>query len=421
MGRRSAIDRRWSVDVVTVEVPSRKGKLIMTTTRREALGLLGATSLAAGAGLAGMTANAQPAAAHTGSPSERVPEGLRPGGELDRLIADMAARDVFSGSVLITYRGRTVLSRSHGMADKLRSVPNGPDTLFGLASVAKLFTAVSVAQLAQRAKLRYYDPLGMHLDGFPAEISDRVTIHHLLTHTSGLGDFFRAPGFFETARTWTSVQQQMESIGEFVRRETLAFPPGAGSRYSNSAYHLLAEIVARVSGQEYHDYVREHVLHAAGMGSADFYTLPQLREDRHIAHGYYRPPGSADRIDNLDEQWFLPGAFASCAQLERFAHALYQEKLLNPAYTRLTLSPRVPMPPPPDPAAPPIFAGYGPNATLAGDRWSYGHNGGATNGAAAELVFYPDSGYVTAILSNYEMESIRGIPGLARKLIAEQG
>ncbi|GAA4697613.1 serine hydrolase domain-containing protein [Phytohabitans rumicis] len=393
----------------------------MTTTRRSALQLLGATSVAATAGLAVQAAGSRPAAAHTGSPSRRVPEGLRPGGELDLLIADMAARDVFSGCVLITYRGRTVLSRSHGMADKARSVPNGPDTLFGLMSIAKLFTAVAVAQLAQRGLLRYYDTVGQHLDGFAAEVADRVTIHHLLTHTSGLGDPFGDPGFWEAARTWTSVQQAMDGVGGFVRRQTLAFPPGAGSGYSNSGYHVLGEIVARVSGQEYHDYVREHIFRAAGMGSADFYTPPRLRDDRRIAHGYYRPEGSADRIENLGEQIFLPGAYATCAQLERFAHALWEEKLLNPAYTRLTLSPKVPMLPPPGPVALTVFTGYGPGATLAGDRWSYGHSGGASNGGVGELVFYPDSGYVTVILSNYEMESIRGIPGLTRKLIVEQG
>ncbi|MEV0136701.1 serine hydrolase domain-containing protein [Dactylosporangium sp. NPDC050688] len=393
----------------------------MTTTRRAALKLLGATSVAATAGLAVQTTGSQPAAAQTGAPSGRVPKGLRPGGELDQLIADMAARDVFSGNVLITHRGQTVLARSYGMADKARSVPNGPDTLFGLASVAKLFTAVSVAQLAQRAKLQYYDTLGMHVDGFPAEIADRVTIHHLLTHTSGLGDFFGDPGYWDVARTWTSVQQVTDGVGQFVRKETLAFPPGAGSQYSNSAYHLLGEIVARVSGQEYHDYVREHIFRTARMRSADFYTLPQLREDRRIAHGYYRPEGSRDRIDNIDEQIFAPGAFATCAQMEQFAHALWEEKLLNPAYTRLTLSPKLPGLPPPGPVPLTVFTGYGPGATLAGDRWSYGHNGGASNGAAAELVFYPDSGYVTVIMSNYEIESIRGIPGLARKLIVEQG
>ncbi|NUR70645.1 MAG: beta-lactamase family protein [Hamadaea sp.] len=393
----------------------------MTTTRRTALRLLGATSVAATAGLAVQTTGLQPAAAQTGSPSARVPKGLRPGGELDRLIADMAARDVFSGSVLITHRGRTVPSRSHGMADKAQSVPNGPDTLFGLASVAKLFTAVSVAQLAQRTKLHYYDTVGRHLAGFPAEIADRVTIHHLLTHTSGLGDPFGDPGFWEVAPTWTSVQQVTEGIGEFVRKETLAFPPGAGTQYSNSAYHLLGEIVARVSGQEYHDYVREHIFRAAGMDSAGFYTLPQMREDRRIARGYYRPEGSADRIDNIDEQIFAPGAFATCAEMERFAHALWEEKLLNPAYTWLTLSPKMPMLPSPGPNPPAVFTGYGPGATLAGDRWSYGHNGGSSIGGVVELVFYPDSGYVTVIMSNYEMESIRGIPSLARKLIVEQG
>ncbi|MGW0662897.1 serine hydrolase domain-containing protein [Streptodolium elevatio] len=384
------------------------------TTRRAALGLLGATSVAATTGV--LTARATGSAA-ADADSHRVPKGLRPGGELDRFVAEQAAKDVFSGSLLITYRGRTVLSRSYGMADKARAVPNGPDTLFGLASVAKLFTAVAVAQLAQRGKLQYYDALGTHLDGFPAEIADRVTIHHLLTHTSGLGDYMGAPGYWATARTWTSVRQQMDDTGRFVRGETPAFPPGAGSRYSNSAYHLLGEIVARVSGQEYHDYVREHVFRAAGMDSADYYTLPQMRQDRRIAHGYYRPPGSADRIDNLDEQIFLPGAFATCTQMARFAHTLWEKRLLNPAYTLLTLSPKLPTPPPPGPERLTVFGGYGPGATLTGDQWSYGHNGGASNGAAAELVFYPDSGYVTAILSNYEMESIRGIPSLARRLI----
>ncbi|GIJ58458.1 serine hydrolase domain-containing protein [Virgisporangium aurantiacum] len=386
----------------------------MTTTRRATLRLLGTASVAATAGLAVPAGRPRPAAAQS---SPRVPAGLRPGGELDRLIADLAARDVFSGSVLITHRGRTVLSRSYGMADKARQVPIGPDTLFGLASVAKLFVAVAIAQLAQRGTLSHLDPIGRHLDGFPAEIADRVTVHHLLTHTSGLGDFYGDPGFWDVVRTWTSVRQQTDAIGAFVRGETLAFPPGAGSRYSNSAYFLLERIVERVSGQDYHDYVGEHIFRTAGMGNAGFYTVPQLRTDRRIAHGYYRPPGSTDRVDNLDTQMFQPGAFATCAQMERFAHALWEERLLDPAYTRLTLSPRLPMPPPPGPDPLTAFTGYGPIATVAGDHWSYGHSGGATNGAAADLVFYPDSGYVTVILSNYEPESVRGIPGLARRLI----
>jgi CubicO group peptidase (beta-lactamase class C family) len=388
----------------------------MTTTRRQALRLAGATSLASAAGLALQTAGSAPAAAHPISLPGRVPRGLRPGGELDKVIAASAAKDVFSGSVLITYRGRTVLSRSYGMADKARKVPNGPDTMFGLASVSKLFTALSVTQLAQRGKLLYRDTVGKYLDGFSPEVADRVTIHHLLTHTSGLGDFFGAPGYFEEARTWTSVAQATAGTGRFVRQETLAFQPGAGHQYSNSGYHVLKEIVERISGVQIQDYIREHIFRAAGMGSAGFYSTAQWRDDRRFAHGYYRPAGSADRIDNIDEQGSLPGAFASCAQLERFAHALWEEKLLDPAHTHLTLSPKVPTVPPPGSDLV-TFQGYGPIVTLGGEHWSYGHNGGSSIGGVIEFVFYPDSGYVTVFMSNHDIDSLRGIPGLARKLI----
>lgn len=202
----------------------------MTTTRRAALGLFGVSSLAATGALAACTSKGQAIATQAKSALDRVPKGLRPGGELDKLLESKAARDEFSGNVLITYQGQTVLSRSHGLADKAKSVPIGPDTLFGLLSVAKLFTAVAVAQLAQRGKLNYLDTIGKHLTGFSAVVADHVTIHHLMTHTSGLGDFFGDPGFFEAARTWKTEQQQVDAMNRFVRNEKLAFTPGAGNQ-----------------------------------------------------------------------------------------------------------------------------------------------------------------------------------------------
>ncbi|TDC71324.1 class A beta-lactamase-related serine hydrolase [Micromonospora sp. KC606] len=137
----------------------------MTTTRRSMLTLLGAAALA-GAVLAPARAGAAPAAGNVGG---RVPTGLKPGGELDRLVIDLAARDQFSGTVLLTYRGSTVLGRSYGMADKARSVPNGPRTAFALASVTKLFTAVAVAQLVERRGVAYTDPVGRFLDALLRE------------------------------------------------------------------------------------------------------------------------------------------------------------------------------------------------------------------------------------------------------------
>ncbi len=385
-------------------------------SRRSVLGLLGAVPVAAGAAYV-----AGPAAA-TGA---RTPEGLRPGGELDRFVADKAARDEFSGSLLLTHRGRTVLARSHGMADKARGVPIGQDTAFALASVTKLTTAVAVARLVQEGKVSHGARLGTYLDGFPDTFA-RITVHHLLTHTSGLGDYHGMPGYREAEATWTSPEQVMAGITDFVRRSEPMFPPGAGFAYSNSAYHLLGEIVAKVSGLSYHDYVRERVFAKAGMAGADFVTKPEWRTGKRFAHPYHRD-AQGQWVDALEDFGYIgtPAgeAFATCADLERFARRLYQGRLVDPAQTQLVLSGKVPMPQrmdPPPPGARPlaVYQCYGPIGTLADGRWNFGHGGGNPAGIATSVEFHPGTEWVVVVLSNYADAPVQQIVGMARDLIA---
>jgi len=396
----------------------------MTTTRRSVLGLLGAAPLVAG----GVLAASGTGYAGTGS----IPAGLRPGGALDQFAAALAARDEFSGVLLLTYQGRTVLARSYGMANKELSIPNRPDTLFALASVTKLFTAVSLAQLAQQGKVAYHDKVGTYLDGFPADIADRVTVHHLLTHTSGLGDYMKMPGFWAAAATWTSADEVMDGTMAFIRRSELASPPGTEMLYSNSGYHILGAIVAKISGQSYFGYVREHIFGPAGMCGTDFYTNPQWRDDRRIARPYKKLP-SGERIDDVAGRIFIGtpagDAFSNCVDMDRFAHALLGGKLLlNPAYTQLTLSEKVPMPPqappgspaPPPGATPPqaVFQCYGPQAVVVNNQRALGHAGGAP-GESTEIQWYPESHWVSVILSNYDMGTSLPIAALARELITD--
>jgi CubicO group peptidase (beta-lactamase class C family) len=396
----------------------------MTTSRRSVLGLLGMAPLVAG-GL--VTASGS---GYAGTDS--VPAELRPGGALDRFAADLAARDEFSGALLLTCRGRTVLTRSYGMANKALSISNRPDTIFALASVTKLFTAVSLAQLAQHGKVAYHEKLGTYLDGFPAEIANTVTVHHLLTHTSGFGDHLRMPGFWATAATWASADEVMDGTMAFIRRSELSFPPGSETRYSNSGYHLLGAIVAKVSGQSYYDYVREHIFGPAGMRSTDFYTSARWRDDRRFARPYKKQP-SGERTDDIAGKVFLGtpagDAFSTCVDMDRFAHALLGEKLLlNSAYSQLTLGEKVPMPPqaPPGSPAPPagtasppaVFQCYGPQAFLTNNRRALGHTGGAP-GESTEIQWYPGSRWVSVILSNYDIGTVAPIAALARRLITE--
>lgn len=364
----------------------------MTTTRRSVLGLIGAS----GALLATGAVSGADAA---------TPPDLR---AFDQFVREQAAKDAFSGSLLLLRRGRPVLARSYGRAND--SAPNGPDTLFAMASMTKLFTAVAIAQLVQAGKLAYTSTLGTYVSGFPAEIADTVKIHHLLTHTSGLGDTFTMPGYLEEAVTWTDVDRVMDGTTDYIRRAPLEFAPGAGSRYSNAAYHVLGVIVARVSGKSYYDYVREHVLRPAGMTTTDFYTRPQWHTDPRIAHPYAKQP-SGERADTIDRRLYIGtpagDAFTTCADMARFARALQGSKLLNRAFTDITLTGKVPPPPPPPGPAPAVplvgFQCYGPMTLLINNQWVTGHGGGAP-GTSTDFQLYPDSEWVTVILSNYDYD-----------------
>ncbi|CAG7650348.1 serine hydrolase domain-containing protein [Actinacidiphila bryophytorum] len=405
--------------------------------RRSVLGLLGAVSVAAGgawgaAATSGTTDGSARASGTGGLPaSGQIPPGLRPGGEFDQLIAKLAADDTFSGTVLLVHRDRPVLARSYGMADKKRAVPNGPDTIFCLGSITKIFTAVAVAQLAQQGKIAYTATLGTYLDGFPADTASSVMIHHMLTHTSGMGDYTQLPGFFEASFTWTSPEQVMDETLEFIRKGPLGFVPGTRGQYSNSAYHVLGAIVAKVSGQSYYDYVRDHVFGPAGMTSSDFYTAPQWRADRRIAHPYTsQNQPSGQRVDALEGTFSLIGspagnALASAPDLIRFKRALLSHKLLDPVYTELTLSPKVPRAPmPAGPGVPAQFPfdSYATTTDIVNNHWAVGHSGAAP-GVWTNLDWFPDLDWTAVFLSNYDMPG--PTPGAgpaitARALITQQ-
>ncbi len=153
------------------------------------LGALGAAPVAVGAVLSGIapgTDTGTVLAASEPSGHDRIPPDTRPGGAYDRYVAQLAAEGKFSGVVLLSHRGRTVLSRSYGMADKEKGIRNHEGVAFSLSSAGKPFHAVAILQLAQQGKVKLSDTVGTHLTGFAKEIAEQVTIHHLLSSTSGL-------------------------------------------------------------------------------------------------------------------------------------------------------------------------------------------------------------------------------------------
>lgn len=378
----------------------------MHTTRRSVFGLFGAT--------AGLLATASPGDA---TPSGVVSRDLLPGGRFDQFVADRAAADQFSGAVLLTHRGKPVLTRFHGLANKERTVPNASGTRFDLASVTKCLTAVAVTQLAQQGAVAFHQPLGTYLDGFPADVS-RATVHQLLTHTAGVG----RPGLTNQRPadedTWDSVDDVWQGMSAYLRTLPLRFTPGSQFGYSNDGYFVLGAIVAAVSGLSFYDYVRRHVFAPAGMTSSDFFVKPQVRADDSIALGYATQPDGT-RVDATTLPGFpyvggpFTGAYCTARDLFRFATALHGGTLLNPAFTHLATAGKQAVSPVDRPTG--QFYGYGQVETITGAHRIVGHSGGGP-GRANNLDVFPDAGWVAIVLSNYDT-SVWPIVDLAHQLI----
>jgi CubicO group peptidase (beta-lactamase class C family) len=276
--------------------------------RRSLLGILGAAPLAAAAApLTHATASARHGGTDPGAGKGQgsPPADLLPAGAYDQHLAALAAQDQFSGTVLLAYQDRPVLARSFGWADKAKNIPNRTDTLFDLASVTKIFTGVVVAQLAAQGKIDFFATLGTYLDGFFAQIADTVTVHQLLTHTAGMGDYTQTPAFIDGVNTWNSAAAVFNGIMGIIRTLQMEFTPGTKYQYSNTGFYVLGAIVAQVSGQSYYDYMRQHVFSAAGMTRTDFYIRPEQPSNRDIAHPHALRNGQ--HIDVAGEGGFIGG------------------------------------------------------------------------------------------------------------------
>jgi CubicO group peptidase (beta-lactamase class C family) len=230
---------------------------------------------------------------------DRIPPDTLPGGAYDRYVAQLAAAGKFSGVVLLSHRGRAVLSRSYGMADREKGIPNHEGTAFSLSSAGKPFHAVAILQLAQQGKLRLSERVGAHLTGFATDIADQVNIHHLLSGTSGLD----SPDE-DVQRVFQSRDEVHEYYEQRARQAKLVGVPGTpDTAHAEAEVTICALIVEAVAGTTYWDYVQENIFKRCGMTGSAFYTRPQWLTDKHIAHPYMKlADGSVvDAIRNLDK------------------------------------------------------------------------------------------------------------------------
>jgi len=200
----------------------------------------------------------------------------RLGRDLDSLLTSYEAHG-FDGTVLIVRRGEIVLLKGYGFADLARRIRNGPETRFEMNSITKMFTGVSILQLASAGEVRLHAPLGEYLGPFPASKSG-ATVEQLALHTAGL------------AVAGTELDgSSRDAFVAAMKTAPMESPPGKRYRYTNAGYSLLAAIIEVASGQTFEDYLRHHIFAPAGMRSAVFRSDVPAADTR-FARGYVSSP-----------------------------------------------------------------------------------------------------------------------------------
>ena len=368
--------------------------------RRRLLGLAAAGVVTAGAPLVSAPAgHADPAAAD-------IPPDCRPGGAYDRYVAELAAQGKFAGVVLLSHRGRTVLSRSYGLADEEKGIPNHEGVAVSLSSAGIPFCAVAVLQLVQQGKVKLSDTVGTYLTGFAKDIADQVTIHHMLVGNAGL----KTPDE-DLQRIFTSRDEVRQYYRQWTRRATLVAAPGTSlDNHSGANFVIPVQIVEAVTGQTYWDYVEENIFRRCGMTGSAFYTRPQWLTDEHIAHSYMlQADGSwVDAVRNLDKGSQDPNqlgknagrsfidydGFATAPDLVRFARGLRDGTVLERPYADVVTSAKVPH-------SATSFGAYLMAVGIVNGQWLF-ERAGLNPGSAANWDLYPDTDWVGVILSNHD-------------------
>src|ERR1700748_1843985 len=172
----------------------------------------------------------------------------------DAYLQQQVMTNSFRGSVLIAIDGKILFEHGYGLADEEWNVPNTPNTKFRIASLTKQFTAASVLLLQEQRRLNVHDAISKYLSGLPASWQ-AITIHQLLTHTSGIPNYTEFPEIKELNRTGATPQELIA----VVAKKPLLFPPGTKWSYTNTGYVLLGMLIEKVSGMSYAEFLQQKI------------------------------------------------------------------------------------------------------------------------------------------------------------------
>ncbi len=242
---------------------------------------------------------------------------------LDTFLEQQTVQKNFSGTVLIAHKDNILLKKAYGYANYELSVPNTNAIRFRIGSITKQFTAVAIMQLQEKGLLNVNEPLAKYIPNFPN--GSNITLHHLLTHTSGIFNISTLPDIIERAKQSVTLVQEVD----FIRGQKAEFNPGDRYSYNNSGYILLTYIIEKVSGKSYGNYLQENIFNPLGMLDSGIDSPIPIIKNR--ASGYSKDQTGLINAPYTDMAWTAGAGqiYSTIEDMYRWHRALQKGTILT--------------------------------------------------------------------------------------------
>lgn len=258
--------------------------------------------------------------------------------KLNELLMGYCATNAFNGTVLIFQNGKIVLNQGYGFANIATKTKNYAPTVFQIGSITKQFTAAVILKLEEEGKLKVTDKLSKYFPNYPK--GDSITIHHLLSHTSGIYNYTSDQAFMQAGVHKPISEAQMLALFE---NKPLAFPIGSRMEYSNSNFMLLGYIIAKVTNQSYEKTVKDYIFKPLQMNNSGFdYANLKLKDARYKSTPYYSikdGEGFAAKLVDSTVSYAAGSIYSTTEDMLKWHIGLSKNKVLNPKSLKKVFSP----------------------------------------------------------------------------------
>lgn len=332
----------------------------------------------------------------------QAPTRSAPAASLASTVDAYAHRTGFSGTVRVEHRGKRLLQRHYGLANRSHAVPVDSTTRFWVASITKLFTAALVMQQVEAGRIDLAAHISTYLPDYKGPAADTVTVQQLLNHTSGLEPFEHITSYDDAVRNGMPEYQLPHTPAQLLTQYAsgkVNTTPGSAFNYNNADYIVLGAMLERVSGTTYERLLQDRLLTPLGMTNTGLMRAQAITP--RLATTYMRADTPAPLLRDLPvfpENWWAGGAlYSTAADLSTFARALYNGRVISQASLTTLLMPGL------------EEYGFGlwvASQTIEGTKHRFAQRPGQIMGANVTLLRYLDDDLTVIILGNTNLADI---------------